>query len=175
MRHEPTDKEVFDFYGKDAFKTFDNVPTWKRASPHNIQKKTWRNASCNHCHGQRGVFLAESDLLDYEKGANKAVVVPDDKIPAKRAEDTFKAPEVKVKASMLVKAEALHETAREEGARRRGRRAGPGLLQEGAHRGRGPLQRDGRAALPAGQHAESHDDEEPGGAGGALRQPRDRP
>jgi thiosulfate/3-mercaptopyruvate sulfurtransferase len=109
VRHEPTDKEVFDFYGKDAFKTFDNVPTWKRASPHNIQKKTWRNASCNHCHGQRGVFLAEADLLPYEKGANKAVVVPDAKIPAKRAEDSFKAPEVKVKAAMLVKAEALHE------------------------------------------------------------------
>jgi len=48
--------------------------------------------------------------LDYEKGANKVVVVPDDKIPAKRAEDTFKAPEVKVRASMLVKAEALHGT-----------------------------------------------------------------
>jgi 3-mercaptopyruvate sulfurtransferase SseA len=109
VRHEPSDKEVFDFYGKDGFKTFDNVPTWKRASPHNIQKKTWRNASCNHCHGQREVFLAESDLLDYEKGANRAVVVPDDQIPAKRAEDTFKAPEVKVKASLLVQAEALHE------------------------------------------------------------------
>jgi thiosulfate/3-mercaptopyruvate sulfurtransferase len=109
VRHEPSDKEVFDFYGKDAFKSFDSVPTWKRASPHNIQRKTWRNASCNHCHGQRGVFLAESDLLDYEKGANKAVVVPDDKIPAKRAEDTFKAPEIKVKSAMIVKAEALHE------------------------------------------------------------------
>ena len=109
VRHEPSDKEVFAFYGKDGFKAFDSVPTWKRASPHNIQRQTWRNASCNHCHGQRGVFLAESDLLDYEKGANKAVVVPDDKIPAKRAEDTFKAPEVKVKAAMLVSAEALHE------------------------------------------------------------------
>jgi 3-mercaptopyruvate sulfurtransferase SseA len=116
VRHEPTDREVFDFYGKDGFKSFDSVPTWKRASPHNIQKRTWRNASCNHCHGQRGVFLAESDLLDYEKGANKAVVVPDDKIPAKRAEDTFKAPEVQVKASMIVKAEALHELLAEKKA-----------------------------------------------------------
>ena len=108
VRHEPSDREVFDFYGKDGFKTFDNVPTWKRASPHNIQKKTWRNASCNHCHGQRGVFLAESDLLGYEKAANKAVVVPDGQVPAKRAEDTFKAPEVKVNAAMIVTAEALH-------------------------------------------------------------------
>lgn len=27
VRQEPTDKEDFDFYGKDGFKTFDNVPT----------------------------------------------------------------------------------------------------------------------------------------------------
>ncbi len=109
VRHEPSDKDVFDFYGKDGFKTFDNVPTWKRASPHNIQKLTWRNVSCNHCHGERSVFLAESDLLDYEKGANKAVVVADDKIPTRRAEDTFKNPVVQVNAAMLVSAEALHE------------------------------------------------------------------
>jgi thiosulfate/3-mercaptopyruvate sulfurtransferase len=109
VRHVPSDLEVFDFYGKGAFKTFDTVPTWKRASPHNVQKKTWRNASCNHCHGQRGLFLAEGDLLDYEKAANKAVVVPDDKVPAKRAEDTSKDPEVKVQSAMMITAEALHE------------------------------------------------------------------
>jgi thiosulfate/3-mercaptopyruvate sulfurtransferase len=108
VRHEPTDKEVFAFYGKDGFKTFDNVPTWKRASPHNIQKSTWRNASCNHCHGERSVFLAESDLREYEKGANAPVVVPDDKIPAKRAEDAFKDPVVQVNAALLVGAEDLH-------------------------------------------------------------------
>jgi thiosulfate/3-mercaptopyruvate sulfurtransferase len=109
VRHEPTDKEVFDFYGKDGFKNFDSVPTWKRASPHNIQRKTWRNASCNHCHGERSVFLADADLLEYEKGANKVVVVADDKIPAKRAEDSFKEPVVEVNAAILVTAESLHE------------------------------------------------------------------
>jgi thiosulfate/3-mercaptopyruvate sulfurtransferase len=108
VRHVPADKEVFDFYGKDGFKSFAAVPNWKRASPHNIQRKTWRNASCNHCHGERSVFLAESDLLDYEKEANRPVVVPDDQVPAKRAEDTFKAPAVAVKSSLLVTAEDLH-------------------------------------------------------------------
>jgi thiosulfate/3-mercaptopyruvate sulfurtransferase len=109
VRHVPADTEVFDFYGKDGFKSFDAVPTWKRASPHNIQRTTWRNASCNHCHGERSVFLAETDLLAYEKGANSAVVVPDAKIPARRAEDTFKDPVVQPDAAMVVTAEALHE------------------------------------------------------------------
>jgi thiosulfate/3-mercaptopyruvate sulfurtransferase len=109
VRHEPTDKEVFDFYGKGGFKSFDSVPTWKRASPHNIQRRTWRSAACNHCHGQRGVFLAATDLLEYEKGANQAVVVPDDKVPARRAEDAAASPAVSVNAAMLVSAEALHE------------------------------------------------------------------
>jgi rhodanese-related sulfurtransferase len=70
VRHEPSDLEVFDHYVKDGFLNFDKVPTWKRASPHNIQRKTWRNQSCNHCHGQRDLFLSEADLLDYEKAAN---------------------------------------------------------------------------------------------------------
>jgi len=109
VRHEPTDPEVFAYYVKDGFKNFDALPTWKRASPHNILKRTWRNASCNHCHGERSAFLAESDLLDYEKGANKPVVVADAQIPAKRAEDTFKPPAVTVAAEMLVTAEQLHE------------------------------------------------------------------
>jgi len=109
VRHVPADKEVFDFYGKDAFKTFDNVPTWKATSPHNIQRKTWRSASCNHCHGQRSLFLADGDLLPYEKAANKPVVVPDDKVPAKRKEDAAKDPEVKVQSAMMVTPEALHK------------------------------------------------------------------
>ena len=72
---------MFDFYGKDGFTNFGNVPTWKRASPHNIQRRTWQAANCNHCHGNRALFLSSSDLLDYEKQANKNVVVPDGKVP----------------------------------------------------------------------------------------------
>ena len=59
VRHEPSDLEVFDYYVKDAFTNFDKVPTWKRASPHNIQRKTWQTANCNNCHGNRDLFLAE--------------------------------------------------------------------------------------------------------------------
>ncbi len=81
VRHVPSYPEMFDFYGKDLFTNFSNVPTWKRASPHNIQRYTWQSANCNHCHGNRGLFLASSDLLDYEKEANKNVVVPDGSVP----------------------------------------------------------------------------------------------
>jgi thiosulfate/3-mercaptopyruvate sulfurtransferase len=110
VRHEPSDLEVFDFYVKDAFTNFDKVPTWKRASPHNIQRKTWQTANCNNCHGNRDLFLAESDQLDYEKKANAVVVVSDKEIPKARKKTTpIKLPDVTVNKSMVVTPEWLHE------------------------------------------------------------------
>jgi len=110
VRHVPSYPEMFDFYGKDGFTNFNNVPTWKRASPHNIQRRTWQAANCNNCHGNRALFLASTDLMDYEKQANKKVVVPDGKLPRpikktqKLAVDTSK-----VRAGMVVDARWLHE------------------------------------------------------------------
>ena len=110
VRHEPSDLEVFDFYVKDAFTNFDKVPTWKRASPHNIQRKTWQTANCNNCHGKRDLFLSEKDLLDYEKKANSVVVVSDDRIPPERKQTTpIKLPDVKVRTGMVVTPEWLHD------------------------------------------------------------------
>ncbi len=110
VRHEPSDLEVFDFYVKDAFTNFDKVPTWKRASPHNIQRKTWQTANCNNCHGNRDLFLSEDDLLDYENKANASVVVPDNKIPTARKKTTpIKLPDVTVRESMVVTSEWLHD------------------------------------------------------------------
>ncbi|NNK13275.1 MAG: hypothetical protein HKP52_03470 [Desulfofustis sp.] len=85
LRHVPVDHKLFDYYIEDGFPRFDVSPTWKRASPHNIQRRTWQNANCNNCHGQRALFLDESDLLDYEIKANIGVTVADDQIPPKRA------------------------------------------------------------------------------------------
>ncbi len=131
VRHEPTDPEVFDFYLKNAFKNFDRTPTWKRASPHNIQRKTWQNASCNNCHGNRELFLSEGDLLDYERTANVRVVVSDKDVPTKR--DKVRPTVVstdRVKRDMVVNATWLHEhkgkkglvllDARDEGAYEKG-------------------------------------------------------
>jgi 3-mercaptopyruvate sulfurtransferase SseA len=81
VRHIPVNPKLFDYYVKDAFTNFDRLPTWKRTSPHNIQRNTWQNATCNNCHGNRDLFLSEKDLLEYEINANKHVIVPDKKIP----------------------------------------------------------------------------------------------
>jgi 3-mercaptopyruvate sulfurtransferase SseA len=110
VRHEPSDLEVFDFYVKDAFTNFDKVPTWKRASPHNIQRKTWQTANCNNCHGNRNLFLSDGDQLDYEQKANAQVIVPDNKIPKARKKTTpIKLPDVTVQESMVVTSEWLHD------------------------------------------------------------------
>ncbi len=85
LRHVPVDPHVFDYYIKDGFPKFDVASTWKRTSPHNIQRRTWQNVNCNNCHGQRDLFLAESDLLNYEIKANYGLTVTDEQIPKKRA------------------------------------------------------------------------------------------
>lgn len=108
VRHEPTDPDLFAFYVKDALANFDKVPNWKRASPHNIQRKTWQNASCNNCHGNRELFLSNKDLLDYEVKANKDVVVPDGMVPksVKKANPAA-VPSSTVRTGMVVNVEWL--------------------------------------------------------------------
>ena len=81
VRHVPVDPEVFAHYTENAFENFSSLPTWKRTSPHNIQRKTWQNANCNNCHGNRELFLSTGDLLDYEIEANRHVVVSDKRLP----------------------------------------------------------------------------------------------
>ncbi len=118
VRHEPTDLEVFDYYVKDGFTNFDKVPTWKRTSPHNIQRKTWQTASCNNCHGNRDIFLSNDDLLDYEIKANAPVVVPDNKVPKTRKK--VKALDIdtsKVRANLIVDAEWLHHNLGKKGVK----------------------------------------------------------
>jgi thiosulfate/3-mercaptopyruvate sulfurtransferase len=85
LRHVPVDPKVFDPYIKDGFPRFDVAPTWKRTSPHNIQRRTWQNVTCNNCHGQRDLYLSDDDLFDYEKKANFGLTVTDQQIPKKRA------------------------------------------------------------------------------------------
>ncbi len=129
VRHIPVDPDLFKFYVKDALTNFDKVPNWKRTSPHNIQRKTWQNANCNNCHGNRDLFLNTSDLLDYEKAANSSVVVADEKLP-KAIEKTqpFSIDVSKVKNGMVVDAKWLHDNfgkvllvdARAEGAYKKG-------------------------------------------------------
>ena len=116
VRHAPVDKEVFDFYQKEAFPNFDALPNWKRTSPHNIQRRTWQSATCNNCHGNRELFLSAGDLLDYEQNANREVIVADDEIPEKRDEGTvLDLPLDKVRNEMVVTAEWLKKNLKRKG------------------------------------------------------------
>ncbi|MEA3334542.1 MAG: hypothetical protein U9R25_01440 [Chloroflexota bacterium] len=84
VRHVPATSEIFDFYGEGLLPEFDEVPTWKYTTPHNMQRITPQNESCNNCHGQDDLFLMESDVIDEELQANRDVIVTD--IPAARTE-----------------------------------------------------------------------------------------
>lgn len=109
VRHIPVDPDLFEFYVKDGLTNFSRVPNWKRTSPHNIQRKTWQAANCNNCHGNRKLFLDEADLFDYERKANRNVVVANEMVP-KAIEKTapFSISTAKVRTSMVVDANWLH-------------------------------------------------------------------
>lgn len=74
LRHAPIDPDNFAFYGKDVLANFDALPTWKYATPHNIQRNTPQNKSCDSCHGNAALFINEKDLRPYEIEANKGVI-----------------------------------------------------------------------------------------------------
>jgi len=75
LRHVPTNASLFDFYGTNLLPNFDDVSTWKYATPHNIQLKTPQNESCDSCHGNEDLFLTEDDVAPDEREANKDVIV----------------------------------------------------------------------------------------------------
>ena len=81
VRHIPIDHGLFEFYVEDALPNFDVLPTWKFATPHTIQRSTPQNESCGSCHGNRELFLQESDVLPEYLEANRDVIVPDDRVP----------------------------------------------------------------------------------------------
>ena len=81
LRHAPIDPDNFAFYGKDVLTKFDALPTWKFATPHNIQRNTPQNKTCDACHGNAALFLSEKDLKPYEVKANQSVIPT--KLPAK--------------------------------------------------------------------------------------------
>ena len=75
LRHVPTCSGTCDFYGKSLFPNFDDVPTWKYATPHNIQLHTPQNASCDACHRNYDIFLTGEDIRIEEKEANQGVII----------------------------------------------------------------------------------------------------
>ena len=75
VRHVPVAADTFAFYGDDLLPNFDNAPTWKYATPHNIQRITSQNESCESCHGNAELFLMADDVAVQEMKANADVIV----------------------------------------------------------------------------------------------------
>jgi hypothetical protein len=75
VRHVPVDRDSFSYYGENLLPNFDALPTWKYATPHNIQRITPQNETCNACHGSAEFFLTADDVDPDELEANKDVIV----------------------------------------------------------------------------------------------------
>ena len=84
VRHAPANPDLFAYYGENLLPEFDQVPTWKYATPHNMRRDTPQNEACNNCHGNAGLFLTEVDVAVEELEANRDVIVTE--IPAPRRE-----------------------------------------------------------------------------------------
>jgi hypothetical protein len=81
VRHVPVVPDIFAFYGENLMPGYDNVSTWKYATPHNIQLSTPQNENCNACHGHPELFLTAEDVRPEELEANRDVIVPYNQIP----------------------------------------------------------------------------------------------
>jgi thiosulfate/3-mercaptopyruvate sulfurtransferase len=75
LRHVPIEPDSFDYYGQNLLPNFDALPTWKYATPHNIQRITPQNEECGSCHGNAEIFLTADDVAPDELEANKDVIV----------------------------------------------------------------------------------------------------
>ena len=79
VRHVPIDPESFAYYGDNLLPNFNDQPTWRYTTPHNIQRETPQNESCMSCHGNADLFLTAEKVNPEELEANKSVIV--DTIP----------------------------------------------------------------------------------------------
>jgi thiosulfate/3-mercaptopyruvate sulfurtransferase len=84
-RHVPIRPDSFTAWNV-SLPEYASEPTWRVASPHNIQRSTPQNASCDACHGNAELFLTpdyiqslvqEGTMVSEEIDANAAVVVSD--------------------------------------------------------------------------------------------------
>ena len=76
VRHVPVKENAYEFYGKNLLPEFNSLPTWVYSTPHNIQKNTPQNASCDTCHsGDAGIFLTADKVKPEELEANLLVIV----------------------------------------------------------------------------------------------------
>lgn len=76
VRHVPVAPTSYEYYGRDLLPDFDALPTWTYATPHNIQRITPQNASCDSCHAGDGTFFLTADKVKPgELEANLSIVI----------------------------------------------------------------------------------------------------
>ncbi len=75
VRHVPISPTSYQYYGEDLLANFSALPTWKYATPHNIQRNTPQTEACTNCHGNADIFLTADKVLEIELEANAAVIV----------------------------------------------------------------------------------------------------
>ncbi len=80
VRHVPVAPTSYEYYGENLLPNFNLLPTWMYATPHNIQRNTPQNRSCNSCHGNADIFLTADKVKPEELEANRRVIV--EEIPA---------------------------------------------------------------------------------------------
>lgn len=83
VRHVPTTREMLNSKVADALPNYDDFPTWLAAFPHNIQRVTPQNKTCDGCHGNAGVFLLKENIDPRYPKANLKVAVP--RVPPKQS------------------------------------------------------------------------------------------
>lgn len=75
VRHVPVATTSYQFYGENLLSNFDALPTWVYSTPHNIQRNTPQNASCEACHTNPEIFLTADKVQAVEQNANQSVIV----------------------------------------------------------------------------------------------------
>lgn len=87
VRHVPAAPNAYDFYGENLLPNFNSRPTWVYSTPHNVQKQTPQNSSCNACHGNAAIFLTADKVKPEEVQANQEVIV--DQVPTQVEEPSL--------------------------------------------------------------------------------------
>jgi hypothetical protein len=75
LRHVPIADTSFAYYGEGLLSSFNTLPTWKYATPHNIQRNTPQTAACDACHGNADIFLTADKIAPQELEANQSVII----------------------------------------------------------------------------------------------------
>ncbi|MBK8619149.1 MAG: hypothetical protein IPN96_19015 [Anaerolineales bacterium] len=92
VRHTPVTADAYEYYGENLLPNFNAAPTWVYSTPHNIQKNTAQNISCETCHnGDASIFLTADKVRPEEMEANLSVIV-ESLPPMLTLEQTLNAP-----------------------------------------------------------------------------------